>query len=134
MVDTKTKSAAMRAVKSANTAPELIVRKALHAAGYRFRLHRADLPGKPDIVLPKYRTCVFVNGCFWHQHRGCKKAKRPSSNMDFWDQKLDRNVERDKENVRALEGLGWRVLVVWECEASQVSDIIYKIARLSQDS
>lgn len=110
----------MAAVRGKNTTPELLVRHVLHAMGYRFRLHKKDLPGKPDIVLPKYRTCIFVHGCFWHQHPGCKRATKPSTNTDFWSQKLDKNVERDEQNRLALNDLSWNVIVVWECETKDI--------------
>jgi len=106
----------MAAVKSRDTAPELVVRSLLHKAGFRFRLHRKDLPGNPDVVLPKYGAVVLVHGCFWHQHQGCKHAARPSSHRDYWQLKLDRNVARDEKNLVELSALGWKVLVVWECE------------------
>jgi DNA mismatch endonuclease (patch repair protein) len=107
---------AMAAVKSVNTSPELAVRRALHAKGFRFRLHRRDLPGKPDIVLPKFRTVIFINGCFWHQHLGCKKSALPVKNQDYWRTKLEGNRHRDAANLAALAVLGWRVIVVWNCE------------------
>lgn len=106
----------MRAVKGKNTLPELQVRRLLHSLSFRFRLHRRDLPGCPDIVLPKHRICIFVHGCFWHQHPGCKRAALPSSNVDFWSVKLQKNVLRDKENIKKLNGLGWKVAIIWECE------------------
>jgi DNA mismatch endonuclease, patch repair protein len=106
----------MAAVKSQNTKPELAVRRLLHAAGYRFRLHRKDMPGTPDIVLPKFRTVVFVHGCFWHQHQDCKAAARPTSRQEYWQPKLDRNVARDIANQAKLQEMGWQVLIVWECE------------------
>lgn len=115
------RSALMRRVKGKDTLPEMRVRRALHGLGYRFRLHRKDLPGKPDIVLPMHRLCVFVNGCFWHHHPGCHRATIPSSNKSFWQEKLNRNRERDKTNLDALKELGWRTLVVWECETSDVA-------------
>lgn len=105
----------MSGIRGKNTKPEMIVRRAIFAAGFRFRLHCKYLPGIPDIVLPGRKLAVFVHGCFWHMHAGCKYAKLPSSRQDFWREKLGRNVERDRENVDALIGLGWRVLVVWEC-------------------
>jgi DNA mismatch endonuclease (patch repair protein) len=111
----------MGRVKEKNTTPELRVRRLLHKMGYRFRLHRRDLPGKPDIVLPKYRLCIFVNGCFWHQHPGCPRATVPASNVDFWKTKLMRTKERDCQNITALTKLGWRTLVVWECETKNIS-------------
>lgn len=106
----------MAAVKNKNTVPELTVRKTLHRLGYRFRLHRRDLPGNPDIVLPRHRAVVFVHGCFWHGHN-CRRGARPATRIEFWNAKLDRNLERDKENVKLLKALGWRVLVIWECES-----------------
>lgn len=106
----------MAAVKSCDTTPELVVRKLLHGAGVRFRLHRKDLPGKPDIVIPKHHTVILVHGCFWHQHPGCKHADRPASHLDYWQRKLDRNVKRDEKTQRELEAAGWKVIVIWECE------------------
>ncbi len=105
----------MRQVRSRDTKPELVVRRYLHAHGFRFRLHRDDLPGKPDIVLPRYNTVVFVHGCFWHGHQGCKHSDVPTSNRQYWERKIGRNVTRDRRNARALRKLGWRVLTVWEC-------------------
>ena len=94
----------------------MIVRRGLHARGFRFRLHRKDLPGNPDIVLPKYRTIVFVHGCFWHSHPNCKRASRPATNQEFWNEKLDRNAQRDQRNYQALRDSGWKAVVIWECE------------------
>lgn len=119
MVDRLTperRSRLMSHVRSKDTTPELQVRRQLHAMGYRFRLYRKDLPGKPDIVLPKYGAAIFVNGCFWHRHRGCKKASMPSTNVEFWNEKFRRNVARDRKNVGLLRRAGWRVLTVWECQ------------------
>lgn len=119
-VDRKTRSAIMAKVHSANTTPEIYVRKLLHGMGYRFRIHVQNLPGKPDIVLPKYKSVIFVNGCFWHGCPRCKHAQiRPNSNSDYWNKKLDRNIERDKENINKLHELGWNVLVIWECETKR---------------
>jgi DNA mismatch endonuclease (patch repair protein) len=110
------RSEIMSGVRTAHTTPEVCVRKALHALGYRFRLQRKDLPGKPDIVLPKYKTVIFVHGCFWHSHT-CKKGQTlPQTNADFWIEKLSKNVQRDRENNEALKVLGWNVVVMWECE------------------
>ena len=106
----------MSRIKSQDTMPELQVRSALHRLGYRFRLHRKDLPGTPDIVLPKYQTVIFVHGCFWHQHPGCRKATIPKTNSDKWRKKLNRNIERDRQAIEQLEALGWRVKIVWECQ------------------
>lgn len=105
----------MMGIRGKNTKPEIVIRKTLFAAGFRFRLHRSDLPGRPDIVLPGKRIVIFVHGCFWHMHEGCKNARLPSTRPDFWREKLERNVERDRRNVNMLLGLGWRVLIVWEC-------------------
>jgi DNA mismatch endonuclease (patch repair protein) len=107
----------MSRIRGKDTKPELAVRSMLHRMGYRFRLHVKDLPGKPDIVLPKYRTVIFVHGCFWHRHPRCKYAYAPKSRARFWRWKLDENVNRDRKARRALRVLGWRVLTVWECEA-----------------
>jgi DNA mismatch endonuclease (patch repair protein) len=114
------RSANMSAIRSKGTKPELLVRRLLHSMGYRFRLHRKDLPGKPDIVFGPRRAIIDVRGCFWHQHpdANCKDARPPSSNEGYWTDKLARNVQRDEMNLAALQAAGWRVLVVWECEAT----------------
>jgi DNA mismatch endonuclease (patch repair protein) len=109
------RSANMRAVHSKHTGPEMAVRRAAHRLGLRFRLHRDDLPGRPDLVFPKWRTVVFVNGCFWHGHMGCRRSKLPSSNVDFWREKLSRNRQRDRKNYRALRKMGWHVALIWQC-------------------
>lgn len=105
----------MSGIKGRDTKPETAVRRALFAAGFRFRLHRRDLPGVPDVVLPGRRVAVFVHGCFWHQHAECRYARLPSTRTEFWKAKLDGNVARDSKAIEALLALGWRVLVVWEC-------------------
>jgi len=105
----------MSGIRGKNTGPELAVRRALFAAGFRFRLHRRDLPGAPDIVLPGRRVALFVHGCFWHRHGGCRFAKLPSTRPEFWKAKLEGNAERDRGAVEALLADGWRVLTVWEC-------------------
>jgi DNA mismatch endonuclease (patch repair protein) len=110
------RSANMRAVRGKNTAPEIVVRKAAHWMGLRFRLHRKDLPGCPDLVFPKWKTALFVNGCFWHGHKGCRRARLPASNVDFWQKKLAANVIRDLRNRENLTRLGWSVEVVWQCD------------------
>ena len=106
----------MSRIRGRDTKPELLVRSLLHRLGYRFRLHRRDLPGTPDIVLPKYQTVIFVHGCFWHRHPGCHYAYTPKSRVHFWKKKFAANVHRDAKTRRALEQAGWQVLVVWECE------------------
>jgi DNA mismatch endonuclease (patch repair protein) len=108
----------MRRVKSKDTALELYVRKAIHTAGFRYRLHDRKMPGKPDIVLPRYRTAIFVHGCFWHGH-GCRRSARPTSNREFWDAKLDRNIVRDSVAQEELSRAGWRVEIVWECSVDE---------------
>jgi len=110
------RSRLMSRIRGKDTMPELRVRRYLHLRGLRFRLHVKDLPGKPDMVFPRYRTVVFVHGCFWHQHPGCAYAAMPASNTEFWRSKLEGNVLRDHRHASALESLGWRVLTVWECE------------------
>lgn len=106
----------MSSIKGKDTKPEIIVRRYLHKLGYRFRLHRKDLPGKPDITLPRFKTVIFVHGCFWHRHEQCKNSVMPKSNVSFWRKKLNGNVIRDKKNVELLIEQGWKVLVIWECE------------------
>jgi len=112
---TEERSAVMRRVRSFDTGPEVRVRQMVHHFGFRFRLHCKDLPGRPDIVLAGRRQIVFVHGCYWHQH-SCEGSKRPATNRRYWNRKLDKNVQRDKENLRLLRRQGWRVLTVWECE------------------
>ena len=106
----------MSRVRDRDTTPEILVRSTIHRMGFRFRLRRKDLPGNPDIVLPRHKKIVFVHGCFWHQHPGCSAAKRPQSNKEFWNAKLDANVVRDERNKSLLEQMGWYLLVLWECE------------------
>lgn len=106
----------MSHIRAKNTKPEVLVRKYLHAAGMRFRIHVKKLPGCPDVVLPKYHTAVFVNGCFWHGHRGCRYATRPRTNAEFWQNKIQNNIRRDELSVQMLEAMGWKVVTVWECE------------------
>lgn len=110
------RSRRMSRIRSSNTAPEVALRQALHAACLRFRLHRKDLPGKPDIVLPRHKAVILVHGCFWHRHKGCSIATIPKSNTAFWTDKFDRNVARDLRVRDQLETLGWKVFVAWECE------------------
>lgn len=122
----------MSRIKGKDTKPEVLVRSVLHQLGFRFRLHRSDLPGKPDITLPKHRTVIFVHGCFWHRHSGCRLAYTPKSNEAFWSEKLASNVKRDKRNQSALRKLGWSVLIVWECQTQDRNRLQKRLlARLS---
>ena len=111
----------MSAIKSKNTKPEIEVRKLLHSLGYRFRLHRKDLPGTPDIVLPKYKTVIFVHGCFWHRHENCKYASIPKTRTEFWENKFKENIKRDQVNQKNLYKLGWNIVIVWECELKRIN-------------
>jgi DNA mismatch endonuclease (patch repair protein) len=122
------RSALMGRVKQKDTEPEITVRKSLHAMGYRFRLHRKDLPGRPDIVLPKHKAVVFVHGCFWHGH-SCNRGRLPATNVDFWQDKIAKNRERDRKAVAQLESLGYRVLVVWECDTREAKTLNGKLER-----
>lgn len=115
IVDSKTRSRMMAGIRGRDTKPELQVRRYLHSRGFRYRLHVGTLAGKPDIILPKYRLAIFVHGCFWHRHRGCRYATNPEQNREKWATKFRENIERDEKQVRQLIGLGWRVLVIWEC-------------------
>lgn len=126
----------MRSVRRTDTAPELAVRRMLHSLGLRFRLHRKDLPGTPDVVLPKFRTVVFVHGCFWHRHTGCQYATFPKSNRDFWFRKFEANIDRDRRNNEKLTELGWKILVVWECETRHLETLRRRLelAFLAPDS
>ncbi|WP_339759805.1 very short patch repair endonuclease [uncultured Hoeflea sp.] len=123
VVDKETRSRMMSGIRSKDTKPELLVRRVLHRAGYRYRLHAKDLPGKPDIILRKYKTVIFVHGCFWHHH-DCKNFKWPKTREDFWRKKIDGNVARDRENYSKLGALDWRVIVIWECQIISADNII----------
>lgn len=129
IVTKEKRSEMMSRIRGKDTRPEKQVRSMLHGLGYRFRIHRRDLPGNPDIVLPKYRTVVFVHGCFWHQHRGCKYAYKPKSRVEFWQKKFRENVERDKLKTKTLKKLGWRVVVVWECELQSREKLAKKLVQ-----
>lgn len=122
------RSRIMRQVRSKNTTPEMYVRRALHAAGFRFRLHDKRLPGNPDLVLARHKTVIFVQGCLWHWH-GCRRSRMPSSNADYWRRKIARNVERDTRNVATLSGMGWRVELVWECELASATGSLIETLR-----
>lgn len=124
----------MRAIKQKNTGPEISVRQILHSLGYRFRLHRRDLPGTPDIVLAKYRLAIQVHGCFWHQHKGCAEANKPKTWTDYWLPKLARNAERDTATAAALSALGWRVMVIWECEARDRIALVRSLAGIKRSA
>ncbi|MBE1527469.1 DNA mismatch endonuclease (patch repair protein) [Sphingopyxis sp. OAS728] len=119
------RTANMRAIKSRDTKPEIIVRRLAHRLGYRFRLHRKDLPGKPDLVFVARRKAIFVHGCFWHQHPDdrCLDGRLPRTRLEYWEPKLTRNQERDTEAVRQLENLGWSVLIIWECETKDLHEL-----------
>jgi DNA mismatch endonuclease, patch repair protein len=115
------RSRMMRAVRRTDTKPEVFVRHALHANGFRFRLHRADLPGKPDIVLPKFRMAIFIHGCFWHGH-DCRRGKRPDTRKEFWNKKIDSNMERDRRACTALTEFGWSAVTIWTCELREKTE------------
>jgi DNA mismatch endonuclease (patch repair protein) len=119
----------MSQIRSRDTSPEMIVRRLVHAMGYRYRLHVANLPGKPDIVLPRLKRIIEVRGCFWHQHPGCIDSHIPKSRLEYWGPKLERNQGRDEENGRKLRELGWRVCVIWECEAAATGKAAKRLAR-----
>lgn len=119
VVDAATRSRMMAGIRGKDTKPELIVRKFLHQQGFRYRLHPRHLPGVPDLLLPKYHTVIFVHGCFWHQHPGCRYATMPKNNAEFWQAKLASNVERDSKVISKLKVDGWRVVVIWECEINE---------------
>ena len=116
IVDRQRRSEMMSRIRGRDTVPELIVRRIAHRLGLRFRLYRKDLPGRPDLIFPRHRLAVFVHGCFWHRHDGCRYAYTPKSRIGFWTEKFAQNVARDQRNKKALQSLGWRVLVIWECK------------------
>lgn len=121
----------MSRIRSKNTKPELVIRSLLHVMGYRFRLHRKDLPGTPDITLPKYRTVIFIQGCFWHYHKNCRDGKIPKTNKKYWKPKLLKNAAKDRRNIAALKKLGWNVITVWECEIEKnPNKVLTKIQKL----
>ena len=120
----------MSRIGARNTAPEIRVRRILHALGLRFRLHRRDLPGTPDIVLPRFRTALFVHGCFWHRHPGCRRASNPETNVERWKVKFERNIARDRRARSALEASGWRVETIWECELKDSRTLATRLAEM----
>lgn len=136
IVDQKSRSRMMSRIRGSNTKPEILLRKALHAEGFRFRINVRSLPGTPDVVLQKWNTVIQVNGCFWHRHPGCPKATTPSSNTSFWQNKFTANVERDQRALLALDELGWRTLTIWECAiGKEISrPLIDEIARFLKSS
>lgn len=119
IVDTETRSRIMRNIRGKDTKPELLLRRALHARGFRYRLHCKGLPGRPDLLFHKYRAAIFVHGCFWHRHPGCSRATTPATRADFWQNKFAENTARDQRNIEQLRSASWRVLVVWECELAK---------------
>jgi len=119
----------MRAIRSKDMLPELAVRSLVHKLGYRFRLHRKDLPGKPDLVFPSRHKVIFVHGCFWHSHQGCKAAHVPKTNLDYWLPKLQRNQARDARNIAALSAHGWKSLISWECELKDTAGALRTVKR-----
>lgn len=120
------RSEVMSKIKGKNTKPEMILRSLLFKEGFRFRIHKKNLPGKPDIVLPKYRTAIFVHGCFWHYHKDCREGRIPSTNSKFWKEKLLKNVEKDERYIELLKENGWNVIVVWECEIEKLAEVVLK--------
>ena len=123
----------MSHIRAVENKPETLVRKYLFSQGFRYRKNVSDLPGKPDIVLPKYHTVIFINGCFWHQHPGCRYAVLPKTRQDYWIPKLQKNVERDRINREKLESVGWRVIVIWECELKTKEKRASKLGKLKDD-
>jgi DNA mismatch endonuclease, patch repair protein len=128
------RSERMSRIKGKNTKPELTVRSLIHRAGYRYRLHGKGLPGRPDLVFSKRRKVIFVHGCFWHRHDGCRLARLPKSRLDFWQSKLDANAERDKEVERQLSALGWKVLTIWECEVKDEVALTVRVRTFLDDT
>lgn len=129
--DQKTRSFNMSRIRGKNTKPEIRLRSLLHRQGFRFRNHVSGLPGKPDIVLPKYRTVIFVHGCFWHRHEGCRFCTTPATRKDFWDRKFSETVHRDRVIEQELKSLGWRVLTIWECDLKRDPEAV--IAGLTEE-
>ncbi|MBE3124918.1 MAG: DNA mismatch endonuclease Vsr [Acidobacteria bacterium] len=127
------RSQIMSSIRGYDTQPELSVRSLVHRMGYRFRIRQGQLPGDPDIVLPRHRKVIFIHGCFWHSHKKCKRSKRPSTNETFWNQKLDKNIDRDKRQQGELRKLGWKTLVVWQCQIRIPAKLEEKIKRFMNE-
>lgn len=128
---TSKRSKVMSRIRGKNTKPELKLRSALFSLGYRFRIHVNTLPGKPDIVLPKFKLIIFVHGCFWHYHRKCKEGRIPSTNSIYWKQKLEKNVFRDRKSIQQLRKIGWKVITVWECEIERkIDSVVNRILKI----
>jgi DNA mismatch endonuclease (patch repair protein) len=123
------RSRLMGLVRGKDTNPEIVVRRVVYALGFRYRLHGKNLPGRPDIVFAGRRSVIFVNGCFWHQHNACKRAKRPETRAEYWSAKLDRNIERDRRNLLQLKRMGWRVLTIWECQLRNSQGVSRRIVK-----
>lgn len=133
VVDKATRSRMMSGIRGKNTSPEMTVRRFLHGKGLRYRLHVKDMPGKPDLVFPKHGVALFVHGCFWHRHPGCRYSTTPASNQEFWLAKFDDNVRRDREAVKKLKKVGWRVFVVWECQITdKILDALFRKIKITE--
>ena len=132
-LNTQQRHHCMSHIRSKNTKPEILVRKGLHARGFRFRLHNKKLPGSPDVVLPKYGVAIMVNGCFWHGHKGCRYATKPKTNIEFWETKIARNRHRDEVTTAHLEALGWTVITIWECELRTSSQLDDRLNTLTEE-
>ena len=128
--DRRKRSEIMSRIRGRDTEPEMIVRRIAHGLGFRFRLHRRDLPGSPDLVFPRHRAVIMVHGCFWHRHPGCKYASNPKTRVRYWEDKFEGNVVRDRRNEAALQDLRWRVMVIWECETGDQEAVAERIRRL----
>lgn len=124
------RSEIMRSVQPKDTGPEMVVRRLAHAIGLRYRLHEKRLPGRPDLVFPRWRVAIFVHGCFWHRHAGCSKATTPKSNVMFWNEKFARNVERDARVIEALWARGWRCEIIWQCETRNVAALVARLQNI----
>lgn len=133
-ISKRDRSDLMSRIRSRDTAPELVVRSCVHRLGYRFRLHDRRLPGSPDLVLPRLRVIVFVHGCFWHRHAGCRLSYQPKSRVRFWSHKFEANVARDRRTAAALRRAGWRVLIVWECQTQDEQRLTKRLARFLSKS